>query len=88
MNPKLEITIHILIIIVLIFLILYMIDDSYNYDCANCVVSFQSDLVAHPGTPKRDYITIINVSGIDLYNNLSNGDCVVIWDVVEGYRRK
>jgi len=86
MKDRTEIIIHIIIIVVLVMLIFYVEKSSQKYDCANCVITFNSDRISF-----TDDFNIYNspnsITYAELYDYFSRGKCRIIWTKTEGFKK-
>lgn len=87
MNPKIEIIIHGAIIILLVLLISYIVESSNKLSCSECIITFESKRISFIEIDNIFSIPI-NISFYELYDELSDGKCKVVWDKSNGFMKQ
>jgi len=81
MNRKIEITILILLVLLVLGISLKVCINSRSYDCERCQIIFSHKM------PIEEEYREFNYSIIKLYEGYLEDQCPVFWDKANGYMR-
>ena len=85
-NRKLEITIIIILMVIILGITLRVCISSKDYDCNNCNILFRCSLPNYrDDIPIEETYVEFNYSVNKLYEGYIDNDCPVFWDGTNGY---
>lgn len=81
---KIEIVLHIILVLILLLLSIRTYINSQEYDCDKCVIQFK-----HHRTDfgEVEIIYELNSTPEELYEGYIEGECPILWDNTNGYLR-
>lgn len=83
---RLEIILHIIVILIFVGLCFRIYIDSEKYDCENCIVSFKHQRPIF-GDPDFRKTYEVNTTAIELYEGFIKDKCPIFWDKTNGYMK-
>ena len=84
MNPRTELLIRIINLIIIFGLVVFIYLNGINLTCNKCEIQLTSERL-FADTPKELRTTSVNVSMIDLFESVVNDSCVLKWDKQSGW---
>lgn len=79
MNSKTQLFIYGMFCVIFLSLSLYLLNQSKQYTCNQCVVEFKSY------APISNNERILRVNITNLYTEFQQNKCMVFWDETQGY---